>query len=374
MEVLYMSKIQDIFNSTSHSTSMSYAQTKAFYAIKNCQTPLLGKHINQCPSCNHTEILNNSCRNRNCPICQKFNQEKWVQNQLSKLLPVPYFHVVFTVPDKLNSIFLQNQSLMYSLLIKTAGDTITELAADSKYLHAQVGATIVLHTWGQNLSFHPHVHCIVPGGGLSLDGLRFINSKKKFFIPVKVLSSKFKGKFLYHLKNLFNKDKLSFFNEALKLKDSSNFQALIDSLYDIDWVAFCKKPFKTPFHMINYLGRYTHRVAISDARIIESNDENVSFKYKDYKDHSKPKVMKLSKQEFVRRFLLHILPSGFTKIRHYGILSSRNLKTKLLKLMQLKKIKPTTFKPKRVERICSACGHIINLLDGFSPSIISKSP
>ncbi len=356
-----MSKIQEIFNSTAP-ISMSPFQTKAFYAIKNCRTPLLGKHVNKCPNCEHTEILNNSCRNRHCPICQGLNQEKWVQSQLSKLLPVPYFHVVFTLPDKLNSVFLQNQSLMYSLLMKTAGDTITELSADPKYLNASVGTTSVLHTWGQNLSFHPHVHCIVPGGGLSSNGLSFVSSRKKFFIPVKVLSSKFKGKFLFHFKNLFKQGKLDFFNDAIYLKDEKIFQDLIDTLYEMNWVVFCKKPFKTPFHVVNYLGRYTHRVAISDARIIEYDDDTVSFKYKDYKDKNKSKVMKLKKKEFLRRFLLHILPTGFTKIRHYGLLASRNLKGALLKISKLCKLKPIFFKPKEIIKICPVCGHKSNLL------------
>ena len=364
MEVLFLSKIQEIFNSVS-AKSLSPSQLKVFYAIKNCRTPLLGRHINKCPHCDHTEIMNNSCRNRHCPICQKINQEKWVQKQLEKLLPVPYFHLVFTLPDKLNTIILQNQSLLYSLLMKAAGDTITELSADSKYLNAKVGVTSVLHTWGQNLSFHPHVHCIVPGGGISLDGLKFVTSSKKFFIPVKVLSSKFKGKFLFHLKNLFNENKLSFFNEALPLKNINNFQNLIDTLYTMNWVVFCKKTFKTPYHVVNYLGRYTHRVAISDARIINHDDESVSFKYKDYKDSSKTKTMKLLKSEFLRRFLLHVLPSGFTKIRHYGLLSSRNLKEALLKISKLCKLKPIPFKPKEIIKVCPICGHKTNLLDTF---------
>jgi hypothetical protein len=250
--------------------------------------------------------------------------------------------------------------------MKTAGDTITELSADPKYLNAAVGATSVLHTWGQNLSFHPHVHCIVPGGGISSNGLSFVSSRKKFFIPVKVLSSKFKGKFLFYFKNFFKQGKLDFFNDAIYLKDEKNFQDFIDTLYDIKWVVFCKKPFKTPFHVVNYLGRYTHRVAISDARIIEHDDDTVSFKYKDYKDKNRSKIMKLKKKEFLRRFLLHVLPSGFTKIRHYGLLASRNLKRALLKISKLCKQKPVSFKPKEIIKICPVCGHKTNLL--FAPT------
>ena len=358
MEVILMSEIQEIFNSLSPK-SLSPAQIKVFYAIKNCRTPLLGKHINKCPNCDHTEILNNSCRNRHCPICQRINQEKWVQKQLEKLLPVPYFYVVFTLPDKLNTLMLQNQRLLYSLLIKATGDIITELSSDPKYLNAKVGVTSVLHTWGQNLSFHPHVHCIVPGGGITLDGLKLVTSSKKFFIPVRVLSSKFKGKFLFHLKNFFNENKLSFFNEVIYYSGTQNFQSLIDT---------------TPYHVVNYLGRYTHRVAISDARIIGHDDESVSFKYKDYKDSSKTKTMRLLKPEFLRRFLLHVLPSGFTKIRHYGLLSSRNLKGALFKISKLCKLKTTFIKPKEIIKICPIFGHKINLLDiSISKAFIESS-
>jgi len=357
-----MSKIQEIFNSIS-AKSLSPSQIKVFYAIKNCRTPLLGKHINKCPSCDHTELLNNSCRNRHCPICQKINQEKWIQKQLEKLVPAPYFHVVFTLPHELNTLMFQNQRLLYSLLMKAAGDTITELSSNSKYLNAKVGVTSVLHTWGQNLSFHPHVHCIVPGGGITLDGLNFVTSSKKFFIPVRILSSKFKGKFLFHLKNLFNENKLSFFNKAASLDDAEKFQDLIDVLYNIDWVVFCKKPFKTPYHVVNYLGRYTHRVAISDARITDYDEESVSFKYKDYKDSSKIKTLKLLKSEFLRRFLMHVLPSGFTKIRHYGLLSSRNLKGALLKISKICKLKIIPYKLKEIIKVCPICGHKFNLLD-----------
>lgn len=240
--------------------------------------------------------------------------------------------------------------------------TNAQIVIIPKYLNAQVGATSILHTWGQNLSFHPHVHCIVPGGGLSLNGLDFVTSRKKFFIPVKVLSLKFKGKFLFNFKNLFKQGKLLFFNASSYLKDENNFQDLINILYKMNWVVFCKKPFKTPFHVVNYLGRYTHRVAISDARIIDHDDVTVCFKFKDYKDKNKAKVLKLKKEEFLRRFLLHVLPSGFTKIRHYGLLASRNLKKSLVKISRLFKHKLISFKPKEVIKICPICGHKTNLL------------
>lgn len=217
----------------------------------------MGSHVDSCDSCSHISISYNSCRNRHCPICQGSKQHEWVESQLAKLLPVPYSHVVFTIPQELNIIALQNQELIYSILIKSAGNTITELAKDPKYLGANTGVTSVLHTWGQNLSFHPHVHCIVPGGGLSLDSLKFVRSSKKFFLPVKVLSRKFRGKFLFHLKEAWNAGKIKLFNDALELGQENQFLSLVDKLYQLEWVAHCKKPFKSPWHMVKYLGRYT---------------------------------------------------------------------------------------------------------------------
>ncbi len=240
--------------------------------------------------------------------------------------------------------------------MKSAANTLKELAQTPKFLGAQIGITSVLHTWGQNLSFHPHLHCIVPGGGLSNDGLRFIQSSKKFFIPVKVISRKFRGNFLYHLKQAWNEGKIKLFNNALELLADNNFLNFLTTLYNKDWIVFCKKPFNSPHHVVKYLGRYTHRVAISDARIQEFDDSMVIFKWKDYKDHSKVKFMKLQADEFVRRFLLHVLPSGFTKIRHYGILSSRNINTKLLLCIKLTNGSKPALQESKSENLCPVCG------------------
>lgn len=350
-----MSKIQEIFNSF-NMPNMSPVQSKAFHSIKNCRTPALGAHSSHCNNCEHTAILYNSCRNRHCPICQGAKQYEWVEKQLAKLLPVGYFHIVFTLPHELNSIILQNQDFLYDILIKSAAGTLKELASDTKYLGAQIGITSVLHTWGQNLSFHPHLHCIVPGGGLSFDGLRFVKSGKKFFIPVNVISRKFRGKFLYFLDKAFKEGKLQFFGDNLDLAFYENFSVLRDSLYKKDWVVFAKKPFKSPFHVVKYLGRYTHRVAISDSRILVFDGTHVTFEYKDYKDKYKKKLMKLSGVEFIRRFLLHVLPSGFTKIRHYGVLSSRNISKKLIQCMVLLKQKPYIPKVEKPVSLCPVCG------------------
>lgn len=355
MMVFPMADIQDIFNSIIP-IKLSPDQKKAFYSIKSCRTEGIGSHIDRCSGCGHAHISFNSCRNRHCPKCQGSRQGEWVNAQLEKLLPVGYFHVVFTLPQELNSILYQNQKLLYSILVKCAGDTIIELAKDPKFLGGQTGVTAILHTWGQNLTFHPHVHCIVPGGGLSCDGLRFISSSKKFFLPVRVISRKFRGKFLFYLKEAFNDGKIKFFNGISYLSKGYNFLNLVDKLYQVDWCVFCKKPFKSPWHVVNYLGRYTHRVAISNSRIVDFDKNTVTFRWKDYKD-DKVKFMTLDAWEFVRRFLLHVLPSGFTKIRHYGILSSRNIGTKLVLCLKIVNRKPILPRIKRCLPLCPLCGN-----------------
>jgi hypothetical protein len=245
------------------------------------------------------------------------------------LLSIGYFHVVFTVPDSLNHLALQNQKIFYSLLFKAASETLLELSRDPKYLGAGIGFISVLHTWGQNLMGHPHVHCIVPGGGLSFDGTRWVLSRKKFFIPVKVLSRKFRGKFLAFLKEAFHNGELQFYGKIVPLSGKLKFQTFIDTLYQKEWVVYCKKPFKSPWHVLRYLGRYTHRVAISNQRIVGLDNDQVSFQWRDYKDNNKTKLMTLDAPEFIRHFLMHVLPSRFVKMRHYGILSNRNRNRKL---------------------------------------------
>jgi len=368
-----MPELQDIFKSV-RLKSLSPAQAKAFNMIRVCRTSILGSHAQVCTDCGSLDVSFNSCRNRHCPKCQHSVQQEWVEAQMSKLLPVGYFHVVFTIPQELNTLVLQNQELLYSLLIKSAGHTLMELASDPKFLGATIGATSVLHTWGQNLSFHPHVHCIVPGGGLSNDGLRFVRSRKKFFIPVKVISKKFKGKFLDLLKQAYNNGELAFFNEATKLALRSNFLSLIDKLYGVNWVVFCKKPFKSPGHVVRYLGRYTHRVAISNSRIKAFDGQSVSFAWRDYKDNNKSKIMTLDAAEFSRRFLLHVLPNRFVKIRHYGLLCSRNITSKLLKCRRLtgNKLLPSSATSPKNARTCPTCSSS-NVIR-FLPKCSAASP
>ena len=307
---------------------ITLVQHKAISAIRKCRTSHLGGHVDICDSCGNTQISYNSCRNRHCPKCQTLAKERWIYNQKSNLLNVGYFHVVFTIPDTLNSIIYQNQRQLYTLLFKATSETLSELSSDKKYLGAKLGFTSILHTWGQNLMHHPHIHCIVPGGGLSSTG-KWINSRKKFFIPVKVLSRKFIGKFLYYLKQLYYENKLEFHGNQNYLSDESEFEKLLSATYSKEWIVYCKPPFKDAACVVEYLGRYTHRVAISNTRILSIDNGTVTFKWRDYKDKNKYKVMTISADEFIRRFLIHILPSGFMKIRHYGLLGNRNKTAKL---------------------------------------------
>lgn len=360
-----MTELQDIFNAVTPS-GLSPDQCKAFYSIRNCRTSILGSHVDGCTGCGHLAVSYNSCRNRHCPKCQGTKQKDWVNAQLAKLLPVPYFHVVFTLPNQLNQLIYQNQKLIYSLLLKCAGETVTELARDSKFLGAETGATAILHTWGQNLCFHPHVHCLVPGGGLSPDGLRFIRAGKRFFIPVKVLSRMFRGKFLFYLKEAWRKNELKFFGDACSLSYGTRFLDFVDGLYGFDWVVFCKKPFKSPQIVVKYLGRYTHRVAIANSRIVGFDEATVSFSWKDYKDKGKVKLLSLNVEEFVRRFLLHVLPSGFTRIRHYGILSSCNVNSKLTLCFRLSGNISLVFNVTEYVRPCPVCGSAMAFMAVFN--------
>ena len=302
-----MIELQDIFNQYGseflETHTLSPVQAKAFSAIQNCRTAILGAHINICDECGFEKISYNSCRNRHCPKCQGFANEQWVEKQNQCLLNTGYFHVVFTLPDSLNQVVLRNQAMVYGLFFKAVSETLLELCADNKYLGATPGFTAVLHTWGQNLMYHPHIHCIVTGGGLTRDR-KWRASRKKFFIPVKVLSRMFRGKFLFYLKQA-------------NLPFSSK-------LHQDEWIVYCKPPFKKPSKVVEYLGRYTHRVAISNNRILSMENGSVTFSWRDYRDKGKNKAMTVTALEFIRRFMLHILPSGFRKIRHYGLLSSRD--------------------------------------------------
>jgi predicted Zn-ribbon and HTH transcriptional regulator len=298
-------------------------QLKAFYAIENCRTFALGGHMDQCDSCGYTRQSYNSCRNRHCPKCQSTKKLKWVDKLAANLPPVKHFHVVFTIPDCLNAIFYLNQGKAYNLLFKAAGQALVQCAANPKLIGAQAGAVGVLHTWGQTLVYHPHIHMIVPAGGLSDDQMEWIPSPEKFFLPVKLLSGVFRGILCRLIGQAVAK------GEILLPGNTVDFATLKAACYQKNWVVYCQKPFAGPEGIIRYLGNYTHRVAISNHRIEAFENDKVTFSYKDYKTGSQQKSMTLEVNEFIRRFLQHILPSGFYKIRYFGILALCNMKSKM---------------------------------------------
>jgi hypothetical protein len=325
-----MLELQDIFRkyilAYQASHGLTWMQSKTMNAICTCRTAAQGAHVDRCDECGHEQISYNSCRNRHCPKCQTFAKEEWIDRQKQNLINRRYFHVVFTVPADLRPVFLQNQELMYGLFFKAASQTLLELCADSKYLGAKPGITIILHTWGQNLSYHPHLHCIVTGGGLTDLGT-WKDSRKKFFLPIKVLSKKFRGKLLYFTQQ----ENLKFYGSMGYLNDTVRFDRLLKKLYGTDWVVYCKPPFGNAQRVIDYLGRYTHRIAISNNRLVSMEDGFVTFRWRDYSDDNKQKTMRIRAEEFIRRFLTHVLPSGFRKIRHFGLFASRD-KTERLTL------------------------------------------
>jgi hypothetical protein len=329
-----MMELQDIFSQYGESYRQNHKLPghiiKTMNAITRCRTQALGAHADICDDCGHVRISYNSCRNRHCPKCQTLTKERWIERQKGTLLNVGYFHVVFTVPDTLNALAFHNQEIIYNILFKAAAQSLHELALDRKYLGASIGFTSILHTWGQNLMHHPHIHCVVPGGGVTPFG-KWVSCRGRFFLPIKVLSRKFRGKFLYFLRQA----KLVFFAEQEYLSDPFAFSLFLTDLYKKEWIVYCKPPFKTADCVVEYLGRYTHRVAISNSRFVKMEDERVSFRWRDYKDGSKVKIMTLSAHEFIRRFLIHVLPPGFMKIRHYGILGNRNRNTRLLTCKRL---------------------------------------
>jgi predicted RNA-binding Zn-ribbon protein involved in translation (DUF1610 family) len=353
-------------------------QRKAFNAIRDCRTAALGGHVEyveQCDTCGHRVISYNSCRNRNCPKCQAAARAKWLAAREAELLPVPYFHVVFTLPEILGRLALQNAREIYSILFRAASETLLTIAADPKRLGAALGFLAVLHTWGQNLHLHPHLHCVVPGGGIGADGKRWIPCRKSsFFLPVRVLSSRFRSLFLIYLREAFRKGRLKFHGEMSSLAKPAAFEALCRRAARTKWVVFAKAPFGGPAQVLKYLARYTHRVAISNARLISMEDGRVSFAYKDYADGHKSKVMTLEATEFIRRFLLHILPAGFVRIRQFGFLANRARKKKLALCRELLGAPPASADVavaaspvasvcERDHKLCPACGtgHMIRI-------------
>lgn len=307
---------------------------KVMRAIKDCKTEKMGAHKYVCDECGYEKIAYNTCRNRHCPNCQFGKKLRWIENRKSEVLNIKYYHVVFTVPSEMNIIMLQNQEKMYKILFKASAETLQELAEDEKYLGGEIGFFSVLHTWGQNLMYHPHIHCVVTGGGLTKIG-KWVEKEEDFFIPVQVISRKFRGKFLDYMK----KEKLEFYGNNKEYENTVIFDNLIQSMYKKDWVVYCKEPFKNANSVIQYLGRYTHRVAISNERIRKIENGKVIFEWRDYKDNNENKEMTITVEEFIRRFAIHILPPNFMKIRYYGLLGNRNKQKKLLKCKILTRTK-----------------------------------
>jgi Putative transposase/Transposase zinc-binding domain len=307
---------------------VSLDQLKVMSAIERCRTAALGGHVARCenPACGHTEIAYNSCRNRHCPKCQAAASRRWLADREAELLPVPYFHVVYTLPSELRDIAYQNKRVVYDLLMKAAAETTLTIAADPKRLGARIGITAVLHTWGSAMTLHPHVHMIVPGGGLSFDSTRWVTSRANFLIHVNVLARLFRGKMLAMLMDAHDANQLTFFNAHAGLADRRTFKRFLAPLRRIKWVVYCKAPFAGPQQVLRYLSRYTHRVAISNRRLMAADDGAIAFRWKDYRVNGpgRWKTMRLHPHEFIRRFLMHVLPKGFHRIRHYGLFANAN--------------------------------------------------
>ena len=316
---------------------LSLGQLKVMSAIEQCRSAALGGHVLRCPACEHQEIAYNSCRNRHCPKCQASAAKRWLEARLADLLPVEYYHVVFTLPAPISAIAYTNKAVIYGLLFEIAAETLRTIAADPKHLGAQIGATLVLHTWGSALTHHPHIHGIVPGGGLSLDGERWISCKPGFFLSVRVLSRLFRRRFLEELSTAHAAGQLQFFGEYAHLSDVAAFADWLAPLKKCEWVVYAKRPFAGPEAVLAYLSRYTHRVAIANSRLISMDERGVTFRWKDYraKGKTRHKTMKLMTDEFIRRFLLHVLPSGFHRIRHYGLLANTGRHDNLVRIREL---------------------------------------
>lgn len=312
-----------------HGASLSTAQRRVMTAVEVCRTSALGGHLERCDSCHHERPCYNSCRNRHCPKCQSLARAEWVEKRGTEVLDCEYFHVVFTVPEDIASIAYQNKDLVYGILFKATAETLSTIAADPKHLGAEIGFFAVLHTWGQNLLHHPHLHCVVPGGGISPDGTQWISCRPGFFLPVRVLSRLFRRLFLKYLQEAFDAGQLQFFASLEVLRDPQAFARYLGESRRTEWIVYAKPPFGGPQQVVDYVGRYTHRVAISNHRLMDIDDAHVKFKWRDYRCDNKQKTMILPAEEFIRRFLLHVLPGRFHRIRYYGFLGNRYRKEKL---------------------------------------------
>jgi len=354
-----------------HGATLSTAQHRVMTAIELCRTAALGGHLEQCDACGHQRIAYNSCRNRHCPKCQSLAQAAWLERRCSELLNTTYFHVVFTVPEPVAAIAYHNKVVVYDILFRAAAETLRTIAADPKHLGAEIGFFAVLHTWGQQLLYHPHLHCVVPGGGLSPDGSRWVSCRRpRFFLSVRVLARLFRRLFLEYLKTAFDSGTLEFFASLQPLRDRRTFLRFLNPARTAEWVVYAKPPMAGPKQVLEYLGRYTHRVAISNNRLVGIDDGVVRFRWKNYRAGGRVKTMTLAADEFIRRLLLHVLPDGFQRIRHYGFLANRSRQQKLDRCRQLLAMPPPEVPTSQAEdyrdryqqftgqslKACPACG------------------
>ena len=356
---------------------LSRQQRKTLRDIGLCRTAALGVHLEQCDHCPHQSFAYDSCRNRHCPKCQSTARDRWLAKQALSLLPVAYSHVVFTLPEQLAPLALRNQPLLYDLLFRAASETLLEIAADPRHLGARIGMLAVLHSWSQNLRHHPHLHCLIPAGGLARDNSRWIACRPGFFLPVRVLSRLFRGKLLAFLKQAYTRKELNFGAAMATLSQPNRFYAMLRELRNHEWVVYAKPPFGGPEHVLKYLARYTHRVAISNGRLLDLANGQVRFRWRDSKHNNRSKVMNLDAVEFIRRFLLHVLPSGFVKIRHFGLLANRNRRQALAlcrNYLDAHAVEKTAILTDRqqqaIRRCCPSCKHgtlrIIARLSAFA--------
>ena len=369
---------------------LSLGQLKVMSAIEQCRSAALGGHVLQCQACEHTQIAYNSCRNRHCPKCQATAARRWLQARRADLLPVEYYHVVFTLPAPVRDIAYYNKAVVYSILFKAAAETLCTIAADPRHLGARIGVTLVLHTWGLAMTHHPHVHGIVPGGGLSLDGTRWVNCRPGFFLPVRVLSKLFRRLFLEKLGDAHRAGTLQFFGEHRELAETKSFSDWLKPLRQIEWFLYAKRPFAGPEAVLAYLSRYTHRVAIANSRLLALDEQGVTFKWKDYraKERVRHKTMTLASDEFMRRFLLHVLPAGFHRIRHYGLIANTTRKDNLARARELlideKTIESMNAETDTVDAadgsdasatyVCPDCGAAMIIIETFERGQLPRAP
>lgn len=372
-----------------HAAALSRGQRRVMSAIEQCRTAALGGHVEQCDSCGHQRISFNSCRNRHCPKCQSLVRAQWLEDRQTELLPVEYFHVVFTVPQEIAAIAYQNKTVMYDILFRATAETLRTIAGDPKHLGAEIGFIAILHTWGQNLMHHPHLHCVVPGGGIAPNGERWVSCRPGFFLPVRVLSRLFRRLFIAQLQLAFDHGELQFFNSLEALSGRVAFAKYLAPPSRAEWVVYAKPPFGGPKQVLEYLGRYTHRVAISNNRLLDFSDGDVTFAWKDYRHESRNKTMHLDAHEFIRRFLLHVLPSGFQRIRHYGLLANRYREVRLNQCRDLLAAPAPVVVPLDAEdyrdryqrltgvslRDCPHCGHgQMVRIETFLPGTLPRGP